>query len=991
MIIRSIRLKNIKSYGEGADGHGTTVHFQPGINRIAGQNGHGKSTLIEALGYALFLAKPLCEETFDAATYLLRAGHKAGEIDVTFEHGGQAYRLERGLGIQNQRRTKVVQISDGSIAEENDEPVADFLCRLFGFPDAERLCELFAKLAGVKQGRLTWPFDSKPGDARKHFEPLLDVEIFRQCFDRLKPVVDQFERQRFAEENKLAAVRERLRERQDSAAQAKARRSQVDALHLEVESAKALFQAAEQAKQTLEAKEKALFEAQRDRDSAQHALAVSVQQREHAAQRLKESSAAAAVLAQTSADHEAFTRAEAALNQLHEEQTEKAALEKQRSEALTRRAECDGKASGAGEQAATFASQRETKAKSRAQIEEMAKQLRTSLAQSQPLFEQLALSIAQTRHDEQTLRHWLDGLPKRIAAQAAHGKELEEIGETLAAWDAEALCTARKAEQAAGAQLENLSGQLAATRDAHQNLSIQLEEIGGGVCPFLKERCQQFDPAKVRGDLREKESAFKSLGKQLLAARETHRQAKAALDKLAAQEAQLGQVRKNFDQRFAEFLAEHNALHAASTREAACRLAKLLEGVAPFETLPPVIRETCFQNDGSTWRTGAASEISRAGSAFADGARAWLDGIAPALKTRFTDFDAERDQRLAHERDLNHHDRQLEVLSREIESLTARAEAKTQETGRWRANVEAEAKTVGDLDEKLKPFATLDQRVRAQQELKKQHGEGHGRHLAAKPLADQLGDRRLEVETLEKSATQAAGQLQLKDEALKQAQQAFDPQALDSARRAFHEKHAQVATLTANLVNARAGLAREEQRLREFEAALSESEALEVEIGRLGAAIDLTEKARRVLQKAAPSVAQHLCRRIAARGQQIFNQISQDPCELEWNSERYSLRIHPGDRRFAMLSGGEQTKLALAMTLAMIQEFSGLKFCVFDEPTYGVDAESRPKLADAILEVQNAAAFEQLFLVSHDDAFEGKIEHVILLKKSATGTQVEAA
>jgi len=37
-----------------------------------------------------------------------------------------------------------------------------------------------------------------------------------------------------------------------------------------------------------------------------------------------------------------------------------------------------------------------------------------------------------------------------------------------------------------------------------------------------------------------------------------------------------------------------------------------------------------------------------------------------------------------------------------------------------------------------------------------------------------------------------------------------------------------------------------------------------------------------------------------------------------------------------MLSGGEQTKLALAMTLAMIQEFSGLRFAVFDEPTYAV-------------------------------------------------------
>jgi exonuclease SbcC len=150
--------------------------------------------------------------------------------------------------------------------------------------------------------------------------------------------------------------------------------------------------------------------------------------------------------------------------------------------------------------------------------------------------------------------------------------------------------------------------------------------------------------------------------------------------------------------------------------------------------------------------------------------------------------------------------------------------------------------------------------------------------------------------------------------------------------------------------------------------------------------MDLTQIARRVLQKAAPKVAQHVCRRVAARAQQIFNQINPEPIELEWMAEKYSLRIDPGDRRFAMLSGGEQTKLALAMTLAMIQEFSGLQFCVFDEPTYAVDADSRQKLADAILRLQdvNESKLEQLLLVSHDDAFEGRIENVVLIRKTGS-------
>src|SRR6266404_6052103 len=106
MIIQSVRLKNIKCYGERPDGKGITIGFQPGVNCVAGRNGHGKTTLIEALGYALFCSEPHAEENFRLPTYFLRAGEKDGEMDVVFSHEGQSYRLERGLG-QTRRKRKV--------------------------------------------------------------------------------------------------------------------------------------------------------------------------------------------------------------------------------------------------------------------------------------------------------------------------------------------------------------------------------------------------------------------------------------------------------------------------------------------------------------------------------------------------------------------------------------------------------------------------------------------------------------------------------------------------------------------------------------------------------------------------------------------------------------------------------------------------------------------------------------------------------------------
>jgi exonuclease SbcC len=217
MIIRSIRLQNIKSYGEGPDRRGVTVVFKPGTNGIAGKNGCGKTTLVEALGYALFLVKPDTEERLDKTTYLLRAGARAGEIDVTFECEGEMYRIECGLGSVSKRKTKVVQVSDESICAEGERGVSDFLCRLLGFAgQPERLTEIYSKVIGVRQGRLAWPFDSTAKEAKDFFEPLLDVAIFSDCFDRLKPVVDVFNGERQKENEKLAAVDERIRERRES-------------------------------------------------------------------------------------------------------------------------------------------------------------------------------------------------------------------------------------------------------------------------------------------------------------------------------------------------------------------------------------------------------------------------------------------------------------------------------------------------------------------------------------------------------------------------------------------------------------------------------------------------------------------------------------------------------------------------------------------------------------------------------------------------------
>jgi exonuclease SbcC len=377
---------------------------------------------------------------------------------------------------------------------------------------------------------------------------------------------------------------------------------------------------------------------------------------------------------------------------------------------------------------------------------------------------------------------------------------------------------------------------------------------------------------------------------------------------------------------------------------------------------------------------------------FVANAKRWWERASGVIKARIKAFNDEAKTRNAQESSLSQSSEQLVRLNAEIQGLFEKAAKKEAEATQHDGEVISLTTQIEKLDGELKPFVHLDADLHREQTKRDSNRAGHERYLGAEKIAVGLAVRQTRLTHLlaeESSARQAHLEAAA---AVRKAEQEFDPEKLKAARADHQIKHDRATSLQVSLASEREKLTKEEERFQEWEDACKERERVLIEIGRCEAAMAITELARRTLQDTAPAVAQHLCNRIAVRAQVVFNQINSDPIELGWDAERYSLRVTPGDRRFAMLSGGEQTKLALAMTLAMIEEFSGLRFCIFDEPTYGVDGESRHKLADAILQAQEAAGLDQLLLVSHDDAFEGKIEHAVLLEKSVgAGTTLAKA
>src|SRR5664279_4984976 len=91
MQILSVHLKNIKSHRD------TELSFSAGINVLSGPNGVGKSTVFEAIGYALFGVD--ARDFVSNVDRFLSIGAKRGEISVTVQTStGEIWKATRTVG-----------------------------------------------------------------------------------------------------------------------------------------------------------------------------------------------------------------------------------------------------------------------------------------------------------------------------------------------------------------------------------------------------------------------------------------------------------------------------------------------------------------------------------------------------------------------------------------------------------------------------------------------------------------------------------------------------------------------------------------------------------------------------------------------------------------------------------------------------------------------------------------------------------------------------
>lgn len=172
MYISRIELENIKSHKN------AVFEFAPGTTAITGENGAGKTTIIEAIAWTLFDLLEYKKEDF------VRRGEKRGIVRIAFESGldEREYVVTRDTGT-------TYHVTDprlGTRIADKKEEVFRFLWQHLGLEPGTDLRSLFRQAIGVPQGTFTAIFLEGTAERKTAFDRLLKVEEYRQAAEKLR-------------------------------------------------------------------------------------------------------------------------------------------------------------------------------------------------------------------------------------------------------------------------------------------------------------------------------------------------------------------------------------------------------------------------------------------------------------------------------------------------------------------------------------------------------------------------------------------------------------------------------------------------------------------------------------------------------------------------------------------------------------------------------------------------------------------------------------
>lgn len=1013
MLLLSVELENIKRYRK------ASFDFPEGIIAICGANGAGKTTILEAIGFALFDWLPYAQADF------VRRGEKNGTVRVSFRSqlDERTYTVVRNC--QGQYYVYDPELKQKPVEQKAD--VQRWLRAHMGLAPTIDLANLFVTALGVPQGTFTADFLKTPALRKKVFDPLLRVEEYKAAAEQLSETVKLLQSERHGLDRDLAAAQARLTELVPT-------RERLQALETDLATSRTKADQLDRRRQEQQALVVQLDEQATTMASLQKRLAVEEERLLSLTAQLKgcqdqitQAEAAAAVVAAHQGDHDGYRSAQQAVADLEPKLALREEQQKNFQRLEARFIEDAAKLEGLRQQLAALAEVEVERAALTPRLEawraleeegnRLAEAERKRQQERQAL-QNTQRQLASLHERRQKATDELQALAPTLAQAAALGQReaeatmalqavatIQQAAATLAALEprltaleaSRAETTTRQTRLAAEmvrlqglaplaekldglqqAQAEHLSA-VGAARATAESLRLWQGKIEGGICPFLAAECL---------NLAEGQSLDKELARSIAAAETAVAEGQQHLQALDGEVAQARQ-----------------AAQAVSALPDIGR--QLDEAKAAMTSVDTQLEQLGGQRDELTRQAAgladAQARLAQAQAALADAQRAAqaaakadvlqrldqdLQAQAEALAQEITRYEqslaslGELDQQLAAHQATLSQTPDPRPAAHGLDARLAEAPLLRERIHKGEGIVATVQAKKAALEAELKESEGLVTALSVERERLSRHQAGYQLVLQHQVMARALPGLQGEAERLGKlgqEATVTVGDLQEHHQRL---QTSYDATAHQAARDTLQSLVAEQAQITERLRGLGEQIEEHRARIEQLVLLQRQSEDLLASRAALDQIADFLDVGRSALREAGPRLTLAYLQSISEEANRLYREITgQGWTELRWADDYEILLNEAGhDRSFANLSGGEQMAASLAVRLALLKEISALDIAFFDEPTTNLDEERRRNLAKQLPQVKG---FRQLVVISHDDTFEEVTDHLLRVDEAA--------
>ena len=914
MQILSVTLKNFKTH---KDNH---FEFELGTNAICGENGAGKTSILEAIAWVLFNYQGSYNKED-----LIRNGASSAEARVAFisSRDNRTYEVQRST-------SKGYTLYDPQLSERlpytrTKDEVLPWLRQHIGVAPGTDLAQLFANTIGVPQGTFTVDFLLTPEKRKPIFDTVLKVEEYRKTYQQSNSLRRYSEAQSQRLKDLIEQYEESLQSWDDLQASCQKLKSEIQLGDNQLAELEKLVKKLTQQRQEMRAQAEKIQEMQAQRQQVNSQSEAQQQAKAQLEASLATAIAAAKICEKQQPDYEAFLAVEEKIKLLNEENQKRQqlsrdyqrcqqALEKERSDLLRLEARLE---------------QFESTEK---ELDNLADAVLTQaeLEERRADFHRRSQALENFRFQQKELTQQatvLEQEAEQLVAELARLEALEEEVAQISTWEeAQSRVRVQISRIAAAKQFEQ---ELRALAERGQTQQDDYREKVAIALKTLEQWIGQFEPLDAESIAPIRQTLFAGG----LLSKATLETLNSILTDLTAQtdRTHLEQQQRELQTQLRKAYAQKGELAGIETKQKK--------------------REQIVQQQAKTKQ--ALTSLSQKLSAEA------------SIAKELAQVEREIEQ-------LGNPKGKQQLLRN---NLAQKAAVESQHQ-KLQAAQKEQIRQIEAIAQALEVFAALDEQLQAQQQAKQTHQAGYLQYLQNQQTAQQVSSLTANAKSIADSIAQLEQKRKAITAQLEELLETFDPKAFDLLEQRLGEANSQADRLRGSLPQQQARLAELNSRLSELEETARKRDRAKEDLKQRDRIKRFIQYARRVYKEAGPRITERYVYNVSREADRLFRELlGRSNVALDWSAD-YEISIQEGanNRKFINLSGGEQMCAALSVRLALLKVLADVDVAFFDEPTTNMDKPRRAALAEAIARIKS---FKQLFVISHDDTFEQVTETVI--------------